>query len=753
MTLQRQVLSFFAPFVAICSVALGQGNSPQPPNLPGSPGAIFVPLAPCRIVNTLTDSTNTALPPQAARHIDITTTRCGRIVPSYAIGYALTTVSYSHTPPEKLASGAGRAEHDIALAVQSNRLIDFTMPAEAEIAVDIYGYFVPAGTPISPTAQAVPDSRKVVATSTVPPMAKGTGRPAAEDVTPGDKGQIVLNASVWPFTETGVLMMTPNSSYPWIVAKTPTADALSGFYLFNGANNPYLLARADGALQLLNGSFLDGRSDYFGVSPLGGVSRDNHSIAVPTNIVHDVTLVNPRDLNGGNGQRVVFFNAKTDDENGSPDITKFQAITTGYAGSQKHINFDSQIYSHAPGNQFYHYRAFSTAETKDTFWVKPATNATSVVNTRADMYLSGHFGINNPSLSNWYLMNAVEGPNTAIGFGLSTDLHVISNAYQDNAGWKYKTTGPAANFYLYNGTHNWRVTGSGTADSSITWTTAMTLGMAGTTPDVPKLTVPGIVQATAGVTFPDGITQKIAYPFNSTSNTSDLNRSVDGPLTSSVTNTSTNASAAANLTALAANGIAYVRLGSTGTPAKDWRIGVVDSTGIFKIRDNTVAGTPGDLMTISGSSIHFNGNVDGTTIQATYQDLAEWVPAAEPMIAGTVVVVGEDSDNTVTASTRAYDTSVAGVVSANPGLLLGVASASKAKISTTGRVRVRVDATKSPIRKGDLLVTSDRPGMAMKSEPLDVGGVKLHRPGTLIGKALEPLASGEGEILVLLSLQ
>jgi hypothetical protein len=43
--------------------------------------------------------------------------------------------------------------------------------------------------------------------------------------------------------------------------------------------------------------------------------------------------------------------------------------------------------------------------------------------------------------------------------------------------------------------------------------------------------------------------------------------------------------------------------------------------------------------------------------------------------------------------------------------------------------------------------------MAMKSEPLDIAGMKLHRPGTLIGKALEPLAGGEGEILVLLSLQ
>jgi hypothetical protein len=41
----------------------------------------------------------------------------------------------------------------------------------------------------------------------------------------------------------------------------------------------------------------------------------------------------------------------------------------------------------------------------------------------------------------------------------------------------------------------------------------------------------------------------------------------------------------------------------------------------------------------------------------------------------------------------------------------------------------------------------------MKSIPLDLGGTPIHRPGTLIGKALEPLEKGTGEILVLLSLQ
>lgn len=104
-------------------------------------------------------------------------------------------------------------------------------------------------------------------------------------------------------------------------------------------------------------------------------------------------------------------------------------------------------------------------------------------------------------------------------------------------------------------------------------------------------------------------------------------------------------------------------------------------------------------------------------------------------------------------SATAYDTAVAGVVSAQPGLLLGEGSPSKEMIATTGRVYVHATAANGAIGVGDLLVTSSESGMAMRSEPIDVGGVKIHRPGTLIGKALEPLQLGDGEILVLLSLQ
>ena len=161
---------------------------------------------------------------------------------------------------------------------------------------------------------------------------------------------------------------------------------------------------------------------------------------------------------------------------------------------------------------------------------------------------------------------------------------------------------------------------------------------------------------------------------------------------------------------------------------------------------------PGYKLDVNGDA-HFSGTVSGGIIHANYQDVAEWVPAAVSMEPGTVVVIDPDVVNHVLPSSKPYDTSVAGVVSAQPGLTLGVGSADKAKIATTGRVKVKVDATAHPIHIGDLLVTSGRNGLAMVSDPIDVGGVKMHRPGTVIGKALEPLGSGEGEILVLLSLQ
>jgi hypothetical protein len=154
------------------------------------------------------------------------------------------------------------------------------------------------------------------------------------------------------------------------------------------------------------------------------------------------------------------------------------------------------------------------------------------------------------------------------------------------------------------------------------------------------------------------------------------------------------------------------------------------------------------------SRLHVVGDVTVSgNIAAKYQDIAEWVPAAKPISAGTVVILDPDHSNSVVPSNEAYDTRVAGVVSSSPGLVLGEAADGKVKVATTGRVRVRVDASYGAIRIGDLLVTSQLEGVAMRSEPIAVNGRKLHQPGTVVGKALEALLEGKGEILVLLSLQ
>ena len=194
---------------------------------------------------------------------------------------------------------------------------------------------------------------------------------------------------------------------------------------------------------------------------------------------------------------------------------------------------------------------------------------------------------------------------------------------------------------------------------------------------------------------------------------------------------------------------AAVRISIRKTTTAAYKTFVLDGSG------NVGIGTavPSEALHVMGN-IRASGNIsaDGV-INAKYQDVAEWVPSDADLDAGTVVVLSQSGANRVTASSIPYDTGVAGVVSAQPGIVLGVGGEEKEQVATTGRVKVKVDASRAPIRIGDLLVTSDRPGYAMKSRPVDLGGVTIHRPGTIIGKALEPLENGDGEILVLLSLQ
>jgi hypothetical protein len=101
-----------------------------------------------------------------------------------------------------------------------------------------------------------------------------------------------------------------------------------------------------------------------------------------------------------------------------------------------------------------------------------------------------------------------------------------------------------------------------------------------------------------------------------------------------------------------------------------------------------------------------------------------------------------------------YSTMVAGIYSTKPGLLASPHTIDDARphtsevpLAVVGTVPSKVTAENGPIEIGDLLVTSSRPGYAMK------GTNRRRMLGAVVGKALEPLPKGTGVIEVLVTLQ
>lgn len=172
-------------------------------------------------------------------------------------------------------------------------------------------------------------------------------------------------------------------------------------------------------------------------------------------------------------------------------------------------------------------------------------------------------------------------------------------------------------------------------------------------------------------------------------------------------------------------------------------------------------------INVQGGHSRFAGNVEVTGTHTVGGDVTvkgdvtlsgndcaeefEIAAAAADLDPGTVMVMTENG--ALHPSQDAYDKKVAGVISGagddKPGLILGGCQPSENRmpLALIGRVYCKADAQYGPIGVGDLLTTSPTAGHAMRAaDPFKAFGA-------VIGKALQPLPSGQGLVRILVALQ
>lgn len=158
-------------------------------------------------------------------------------------------------------------------------------------------------------------------------------------------------------------------------------------------------------------------------------------------------------------------------------------------------------------------------------------------------------------------------------------------------------------------------------------------------------------------------------------------------------------------------------------------------------------------VSVTGNITCKDGNVTAKDVILSGGDCAEDfdisdLTTSEP---GSVMVLGQNGS--LEPCRGAYDKKVAGVISGagdyKPGIILDKRHCSSLRLplALLGKVYCKVDADFGPIEVGDLMTTSTNPGYAMKaSDPQKAFG-------SVIGKALQPIAEGQGLIPILVALQ
>ena len=149
---------------------------------------------------------------------------------------------------------------------------------------------------------------------------------------------------------------------------------------------------------------------------------------------------------------------------------------------------------------------------------------------------------------------------------------------------------------------------------------------------------------------------------------------------------------------------------------------------------------------------YFNGGtVNSGADVAEYFDVEGSRNSYEP---GDVLVISQNSDRTVEKSSTPYSTLVAGVYATKPGVLLTEKNGEQDDLTggvpmgVIGVIPTKVCMEGGPVKRGDLIVTSSIPGVAMKADARKV------QIGQVIGKALQDFnGAGVAKINILVSVK
>nr|MDQ3008842.1 hypothetical protein [bacterium] len=113
-------------------------------------------------------------------------------------------------------------------------------------------------------------------------------------------------------------------------------------------------------------------------------------------------------------------------------------------------------------------------------------------------------------------------------------------------------------------------------------------------------------------------------------------------------------------------------------------------------------------------------------------DIAEYFPASEAVEAGDVVSIDSAQPVVVKKATKDEGQRVFGIVTTDPGIVLGTDNGSSAAVALAGRVPVKMNPNSAAIQPGDLLMASAVAGQAEKATGA----------AWVIGRALESWSPG-----------